>query len=508
MRATAQRVLAWQSIDSGRLLLMAVAGLLIVIALARTVAVGVTDLNVAVAFGVFIASGELLRLALPGGREEAPIGMSAALAYALVLHIARSPGQPPLVGASAPQVVTVTAVAMAVGALPHVVAGRRAGLTGMLARLLSVAFVAFAFRPLTHHGILTSPWPVAFAAMAILVAAGWLIETVIVAVIRADDLRARYAVMVRDELRAQWRLGLAVGVSAIVIVFGAPVLGIAELAVFAPPLLVIQWAFRRYAGIRATYLQTIRALAQVTEVGGYVESGHSRRVSKLAVAVGRELGMPEPDLLDLEFAALMHDIGQLSLVEPIPGGATLLLGAQDARRIAQFGADVIRQTGQLDSVAEIVRCQWQPARGYGTTEPPLASRVIKAANAFDDMVHGSSDRDRVASALERLRAGAESDSGSWDEYDASVVAALATVTDRLPVSRLLARASRRRLKGARRRAGRPCASEPKASRARASRRAPAPPGRRSEATRPGGALKGARRRAGRGVCCPACRTPF
>lgn len=438
MRTTAQRALAWQSIDSGRLMLVSGAGLLIMIALVRTTAVGVTDLNVAAAFAIFVAFGELLRLALPGGREEAPIGTSAALAYAMVLHIARSHGRPPLTGAPALQVVAVTAVGMSLGALPHVVAGRRAGLTGMSARLFSVACVAFIFRPLTHHGILTSPWPIAFAAMVVVVAAGWLVEVVIVAIIRAEDLRARYAVMVRDELRAQWRLGLAVGVSAIVIVLGASVLGITELAVFAAPLLVIQWAFRRYAGIRVTYLQTIRALARVTEVGGYVEDGHSRRVSKLAIAVGRELGMPEPDLLDLEFAALMHDIGQLSLIEPIPGGATLLVSAQEARRIAQYGAEVIKQTGVLDSVAEIVRCQWQPARGHGSAEPPLASRVIRAANAFDDMVRGSSDRDKVALALERLRAGAQAESGagSWVEYDSAVVAALAAVTDRLPVSRL------------------------------------------------------------------------
>ena len=112
------------------------------------------------------------------------------------------------------------------------------------------------------------------------------------AIISADDLRARYSVTLADEIRVQWRLGLAVGMSAIITVFGAEVMGLAELAVFAGPLLVIQLAFRRYAGIRATYLQTVRALAQVTEVGGYVESGHSRRVSRLALAIGREFGMP------------------------------------------------------------------------------------------------------------------------------------------------------------------------------------------------------------------------
>src|SRR6266700_723506 len=435
-RSAEQRWLAWQTVDTGRLVLLSAASLLVIVALAHTAVLSVQARDVAIAFGLYIAFGELLRLALPGGRAAAPIAMSAALSYAMVLKIAGQPhpspvpGAPPLqvaYGAPPLQVVVVAAVGMALGSLPHIAAGRRAGITGMSARLVAVACVAFIFNPLSRH-LLGTP-RLAFVAMAVLAMVGWLIETVISAIIRADDLRARYSVTLSDELRVQWRLGLAVGVSAIVTVFGAEVMGIAELAVFAGPLLVIQFAFRRYAGIRATYLQTVRALAQVTEVGGYVESGHSRRVSRLALAIGRELGMPEPDLLDLEYAALMHDIGQLSLVEPIPGGATLLVSPAEARRIAEFGAEVIRQTGVLDTVAELVRWQWLPAAG-GLRNPPLGSRVIRAANAFDDLVGGSADRDRTAAAIDRLRLAANT------EYDPQVVAALANVTDRLPITRL------------------------------------------------------------------------
>ena len=271
-------------------------------------------------------------------------------------------------------------------------------------------------------------WWIAFAAMTLMAAICWLVEAVIGALIRADDLGARFSVALWDEMRVLLPLGVAVGASAVITVFAAEVMGLSELAVFIGPLLVTQVAFRRYAGIQATYLQTVRALARVTEVGGYVESGHSRRVSRLAVAVGRELGMPELDLLDLEYAALMHDIGQLALPDPIPGGATVLVSPADQLRIAELGSDVIRQAGVLDKVAELVRCQSWPARGHDP-EPPVGSRIIRAANAFDDLVGGSTDRDRTAAALERLRLDTAA------EYDPGVVEALSEVAGRRLASR-------------------------------------------------------------------------
>ncbi len=429
-RQPAERWAAWQDLDSGRLLLLAAAGMLVVAGLAQTAAVKVEQPTTAVAFGCLIAFGELLRLALPGNREAAPIATTGALAYALLLRVAKENGNlPPHVPAL--QVIAVTAVGMTLGALPHIAAGRPAGLTGMASRLVAVGCVAFIFRPVAASQVLNAhrDWWIAFAAMALMAAICWLVEAVIGALIRADDLGARFSVALWDEMRVLLPLGVAVGASAVITVFAAEVMGLSELAVFIGPLLVTQVAFRRYAGIQATYLQTVRALARVTEVGGYVESGHSRRVSKLAVAVGRELGMPELDLLDLEYAALMHDIGQLALPDPIPGGATVLVSPADQRRIAELGSDVIREAGVLDKVAELVRCQSWPARGHDP-EPPVGSRIIRAANAFDDLVGGSTDRDRASAALERLRLDTAA------EYDPGVVEALSDVAGRRLASRL------------------------------------------------------------------------
>jgi HD domain len=450
----------WRVRDSGQLLLLIAAGVVLVASVAQTAVAGLRDDRIALAFGVLIAFGEVLRLNLPGDRESAPIGTAGALAYALLIRVGGHQAQH-----SAEQVVTVTAIGMIVGALPHLAVGRPAKLSSMASRLLCVAFVAFIFRALAGNGAVADHWGLAFSLMTSLVLFALLLEAVLTALMRVEEQRAMFKVALVDEMRVQLPLGAAVGASALLIAFAAETMGLAALAVFTAPLLVTQVAFRRYAGIRATYLQTVRALAKVTEIGGYVEPGHSERVSRLAVAIGRELGIHEPQLLELEYAALMHDIGQLSLHDPIPGGATVLASREDQQRIAELGADVIQQSRVLGSVAEIVRRQNEPYRavdvvgggrgrhagppdrarppGPGVSRgsppsagypddsgPPLSSRIIKAANAFDDMVGSSLDPGRAAAAVQQLRLDTAS------EYDPEAVEALGRVVNRRSVIQL------------------------------------------------------------------------
>ena len=415
-----QRGFPRHALDSGQSLLVIFAGLLVIASVAQTAVVGVRDMHAAVAFGALIAFGELLRLNLPGDREAAPIATAGALAYALLLRIGDNPARH-----SPQQVIAVAAIGMIIGALPHLAVGRPARLSAMSGRLLAVACVAWVFRPLANASMIGSQWWSELPVMLSLVILAWLVEAVIAALIRTDALRARFGVALLDELRVQLPVGAAVGASTLLIAFAAEVMGLAAVAVFAAPLLVTQVALRRYTGIRATYLQTVRALARVTEIGGYVEPGHSARVSRLAVAIGRELGMPEPALLELEYAALMHDIGQLSLRDPIPGGATVLVVREEQRRIAEYGAEVIQQARVLDSVADIVRRQSDPCRPADRgQEPPLSSRIIRAANAFDDLVGSSVEPSRAAAAVQRLRLDTAA------EYDPQVVEALSKLLGR------------------------------------------------------------------------------
>ena len=148
IRQADERLPSWQAMDSGRLLLLAAVGMT---GRGRAGAHGRrrpdVDPRTAIAFGSVIAVGELLRLGAarrPGGgadRHGRRAGLRAAAA-------GRAAPPHPVPRIPALQVIAVTAIGMIVGALPHVAAGRPAGLTGMATRLVAVACVAFVFRPL------------------------------------------------------------------------------------------------------------------------------------------------------------------------------------------------------------------------------------------------------------------------------------------------------------------------------------------------------------------------
>ena len=417
---------AWQTLDSGQLVVLGAAGAIILASAAELAAHGGADTpRTAVIFAVLIALGELFRMNMPGGREVAPISTAGALSYALLLGVGQEQVQ---VGHSPLQVAAVTAGGMLAGSLPHVAVGRSPRLDAMARRLVAATIVAFLFRPLAGHlfpPVMKEPdWYGALALMATVALIAGTVDMTIAAMIRAEVVRARFGIAFVDEVKAGYLLWAATAATGMLIAVATSVMGLAALLLFTAPILTTQFAFRRYAAVRTTYLQTVRALSRVTEVGGYVETGHSRRVSRLSVATGRELGMAEEELLELEYAALMHDIGQLSLGDPIPGGATVLASPAEQRRIAELGAGVIEQTGVLDRVARIVRRQSHPYRCESEAAPPLASRIIKAANAYDDLVGDSPDRDRAAAVLERPRL------DSVSEYDPAVVEALGRVLDR------------------------------------------------------------------------------
>jgi hypothetical protein len=139
--------------------------------------------------------------------------------------------------------------------------------------------------------------------------------------------------------------------------------------------------------------------------------------------MGTVLAIPERELFDLEYAALLHDIGQVALVEPIPGGATVYAAPADQLRIAHDTVQIVRETGVLDDVGAVLERQTTPYRQLleFDEEIPLTSRILKVANAYDDLTGGSRSDERRDAAVERIFL------GLGYEYDPRVVDALVQV---------------------------------------------------------------------------------
>ncbi|MER8101805.1 HD domain-containing protein [Kitasatospora sp. NPDC094016] len=438
----------------------AAAAALLVFAVGAVALRGVAGARVALAFTALIALGECVRITLPGDREQAPIGAAGALAYALLGPLRGVPTAHGML-----QVVAVTGVGLLLAWLPGLALpwlracrpgrGRpgpvRRARTGRshrrppwadparrdsaARRLLGVGFAAAVFQPLYNGGLVDrfSPEGPAYGAFLTAVAAlAALCDATLAALLRrsAAGLEGglRFPAALEDELRSLFGIGSAIVATGMLVSLAAGEVGLWALPLFCTPLLLAQVSFRRAAAVRATTGQTIASLARATEVAGYTPHGHARRVADTACALGRELGLGTRELALLEYAALMHDVGQLSLVEPVPDGATALLPCAEQQRIARLGSEVIRRTGVPRQVAEQVARLADPVLGTagGDGAVPLAARIIRVANAHDDLLTAARGRG-VGEAAGRLEALEVLRLGRGRLYDARVVDALARV---------------------------------------------------------------------------------
>ncbi|MEX2278807.1 MAG: HD domain-containing protein [Acidimicrobiia bacterium] len=203
-----------------------------------------------------------------------------------------------------------------------------------------------------------------------------------------------------------------------------------SLLLAALPYAFAHGAFRRYGDARRTYSQTMRSLARIPEVAGHSDPGHAARTADLAVGVAAELGLRPRDVDTVEYAALLHDIGRISLNEP----SVLRMGFTDSD-IARWGSEIVGETSYLAEVSDVVLRQHEPYRNPGmesSEDVPIAAKIVKVCSAYDESTHelGSSPLE----SMEKLHR------GSVYDYDPEVVAVLRRLLERRgefdrPVSR-------------------------------------------------------------------------
>jgi len=134
---------------------------------------------------------------------------------------------------------------------------------------------------------------------------------------------------------------------------------------------------------------------KVLENRAVERDGHWDRVRNLSFAVGRRLGLSDVELIDLEMAALLHDIGKVALPAEILEEARSLTPAERKQVEGHpvVGSSMIREIPGFDRVADYVLSHHETPDGSGYpkglkgAEIPLVALIVGAVEAFDAMTH-------------------------------------------------------------------------------------------------------------------------
>jgi HD-GYP domain-containing protein (c-di-GMP phosphodiesterase class II) len=120
---------------------------------------------------------------------------------------------------------------------------------------------------------------------------------------------------------------------------------------------------------------------------------HSRKVTQISLEIGRRMGKSEGELEYLELAALLHDVGKLSIPEAILTKTDPL--TQDDWKIIQkhpfYGAQIIKPISPLNAIIPWIYHHQERWDGMGYPDKlaknsiPLEASIIAVAEAFTAM---------------------------------------------------------------------------------------------------------------------------
>jgi putative nucleotidyltransferase with HDIG domain len=160
---------------------------------------------------------------------------------------------------------------------------------------------------------------------------------------------------------------------------------------------------------------------------------HSARVAQLASEIAQALNWDAAEVGLLRLAAMLHDIGNVSIPDGILGKPDRLSARElvEVRRHSDVGAQLVSRVEGLDMIIPWIRHVHEHYDGSGYPDGlvadaiPAASRVLLVADAFVAMTAGRPYRQAIApeAAMEEIRARAN------EQFDPECVEGLARALD-------------------------------------------------------------------------------
>ena len=170
---------------------------------------------------------------------------------------------------------------------------------------------------------------------------------------------------------------------------------------------------------------TIQAMAVTIEMRDPYTAGHQRRVSKLACAIAREIGLPEMRIEGIRMAGEIHDIGKIYVPSEIlskPGKLTDI-EFTIIKTHAQVGYDILKNIEFPWPIADIVVQHHERLDGSGYPAHLKGDAILLEANIIivADVVEAMSSHRPYRPAYGIDKAVAEITHNKGVLYDAAVV---------------------------------------------------------------------------------------
>ncbi len=145
--------------------------------------------------------------------------------------------------------------------------------------------------------------------------------------------------------------------------------------------------------IQVTYNTTLEALSTALDYRDNVTEGHSQRVVKYSIEIGKALGLKDYDLEVLARGTLLHDIGKIGVPDSILRKPAILTSEEwgEMRKHVEYGYRMLQGIPFLKDASSIVLHHQERYDGAGypqglkRDEIVIGARIFAIVDTYDSM---------------------------------------------------------------------------------------------------------------------------
>lgn len=172
-------------------------------------------------------------------------------------------------------------------------------------------------------------------------------------------------------------------------------------------------------------LNAIMAIAKAIEAKDRYTSGHSDRVASCSVMLAERMGWDEEQVRNLQYAALLHDIGKIGVPDHVLN-KPVCLNEEEVEIIRQHvlsGGEILKEIHTIPNLKNGAMFHHERYDGTGYPmglkggEIPIEARIIAVADTYDAMTSNRAYRDKLSTDV----VVSELEKGRGTQFDPEIV---------------------------------------------------------------------------------------